>query len=180
MRKVLFLLGHLSDNDVEWLIDNGLRTEVPGGTVLITTDLPLDTLYLLLSGTLEVHLPGGDGKKSVALGAGEIIGEISLLDSRRPTASVAAANDCIVLSLPHEILQEKLREDSDFAARFYHALAVFLAHRIRNTYARLGFDDGREMDEDEDYEDELSPEVLDNLHLAGSRFDHVLRKLLTS
>ena len=57
-------------------------------------------------------------------------------------------------------------------------MAVFLAHRLRNTYQRLGYGKDQPIDEQEQYEDELSPEILDSVHLAGSRFDRVLQRLL--
>ncbi len=177
MRKVLFLLGQLSDSDVEWLIENGLKRNVPAGEMLIERGGHIDMVFILLHGTLQVSgVQLGD--KPILLYSGEIVGEISLLDSRPPTTNVAAASDCIVLALPRDKIFAKLEEDVPFAARFYHALAVFLAHRMRNTYQRLGYGKDQPMDEEEQYEDELSPEVLDNVHLAGTRFDRVLQRLL--
>lgn len=177
MRKVLFLLGQLNDEDVEWLITTGERRTVPPGTVLIEAGGQIDALYLLLHGTLEVSgKQFGDG--AIRLGCGEVVGEISLLDSRPTTATVTAADECIVLAIPRDELQRKLGEAGGFSARLYHALAVFLAHRLRNTYKLLGFGSDERLDEDVDYEDELSAEVLDTVHMAGSRFDRVLRRLL--
>ncbi len=177
MRKVLFLLGQLSDSDVEWLIENGSRQDVPAGETLIERGGAIDMVFILLHGTLEVSgIQLGD--KPILLYSGEVVGEISLLDSRPPTTNVSAASDCIVLALPRDKLLAKLDGDVPFAARFYHAMAVFLAHRLRNTYQRLGYGKDQPIDEQEQYEDELSPEILDSVHLAGSRFDRVLQRLL--
>lgn len=177
MRKILFLLGELSDSDVEWLIDNGTKRQLRAGTTLIERGSNIGMMFILLDGTLEVSgIQLGD--KPILLYSGEVVGEISLLDSRPPTTDVSAATDAVVLALPQDILLEKLDEDVAFAARFYRALAVFLAYRLRNTYQRLGYGKDEPMDEDEQYEDELSPELLDSVHLAGSRFDRVLQRLL--
>jgi hypothetical protein len=35
------------------------------------------------------------------------------------------------------------------------------------------------LDETEEYEDELSPELLDTVHMARVRFDHALQRLMT-
>jgi CRP-like cAMP-binding protein len=177
MRKILFLLGQLSDSDVEWLIQNGSKQRVRAGTMLIERGGGIDMVYILLQGTLEVSgIQLGD--QPILLHSGEVVGEISLLDSRPPTTNVSAATDAIVLALPQDSIQAKLDEDVAFASRFYRALAVFLAHRMRNTYQRLGYGKDQPMDEEEQYEDELSPEILDSVHLAGSRFDRVLQRLL--
>src|SRR5262249_35697376 len=52
VRKVLYLLGHLSDTDVEWMMDAGRTEHVPAGTVLIREGQPVNALYLLLDGAL--------------------------------------------------------------------------------------------------------------------------------
>jgi CRP-like cAMP-binding protein len=177
MRKILFLLGELIDADVEWLIENGSKQHLRSGTMLIERGSGIGMMFILLDGTLEVSgIQLGD--RPILLYSGEVVGEISLLDSRPPTTNVSAATDAVVLALRQDVLREKLAEDVAFASRFYRALAVFLAHRLRNTYQRLGYGKDEPMDEDEQYADELSPEMLDSVHLAGSRFDRVLQRLL--
>ena len=177
MRKVLFLLSQLSDSDLQWMITCGNKQRLPKGTTLIEERRSIDSLYILLDGVLEVS--GSQiGEGAFRLSYGEVVGEVSLLDSRPPTATVTALVDSVVLAIPHEELSQRLGEDAGFAARFYRALAVFLAHRLRNTYQRLGYGKDQPMDEDVEYEDELSPELLGSVHLAGSRFDRALRQLL--
>ncbi|HNV69139.1 MAG TPA: hypothetical protein PKO06_05530, partial [Candidatus Ozemobacteraceae bacterium] len=79
------------------------------------------------------------------------------------------------------ILDKRLKSDSEFAARFYKALALFLADRMRNTIRHLGYgklSDEPARDEDALDLDELDIEVLDNVHLAGARFERILKKLM--
>lgn len=179
MRKILFLLGQLDDADFEWIIAHGNRLQVSTGTTLIQEACPIDSVFILLDGALEVTGSSFVGNP-IRLNSGEIVGEMSMLDSRPPAATVTAVEDSIVLALPRDELLAQLQCDSEFAARFYRALAMFLSHRLRNVYQRLGYGHGKSLDEQVQYEDELSPELLDNLHLAGTRFDRVLQRLLTS
>lgn len=178
MKKVLFLLGQLRDTDIEWMISTGGRRRVPAGEVLIQEGQPIDALFLVLDGALEVS-GTGVGSGTVALGCGEVVGEISFVDSRPPVATVKAATDSVVLAIPREELATRLAHDVDFAARFYRSLAIFLAHRLRNTGKRLGYGKEQPLEQDKDYEDELSSEVLDSLSNAGRQFDRVLQRLLT-
>jgi CRP-like cAMP-binding protein len=113
------------------------------------------------------------------LNTGEVVGEVSLLDSRPPTATITAISKAVLLAVPRDALMTKLNTDSDFASRFYRSLAVFLAHRLRTTYNRFGFGKTQPLDETEEYEDELSPELLDTVHMARVRFDHALQRLMT-
>jgi CRP/FNR family transcriptional regulator, cyclic AMP receptor protein len=179
MRKVLFLLGQLSDSDLDWMIAHGQRQRVAAGTVLIREGRDIDMLYLLLDGVWEVS-GSRLGDKPIRLSCGEIVGEMSLLDSRPPVATVTVAADSIVLAIPRADLKIKTEEDAEFAARFYRSLAIFLVHRLRNTYQRFGYGKGESIDEELDYEDELSPELLDSVHVAAIRFDRALRRLLAS
>lgn len=178
MRKVLYLLGQLSDVDVEWLIAKGKKERIPAGTVLIHEGRPINALYILLDGSLQATGTALGTDKPLRLGCGEVVGEVSFVDSRPPTATVSAETDAVVLAIPRPLLNEHLERSPEFAARFYRALAVFLAHRLRDTGRRLGYGKDQPLKEDEEYEGELGAEVLDNVHLAGSRFDRVLQRLL--
>lgn len=179
MRKVLFILGSLTDSDVEWLVAHGRKREIPAGTILIREGQPVDMLFILLQGQLQVRGTYLQGT-IIRLGPGELVGEISLLDSRPPIATVSAGEPSIVLGIPRADILEHLREDEGFAARFYKALAVLLAQRLRNTGVQLGYGKGKgePLDDDVEYEDELSPELLDSVHMGGARFERVRKRLL--
>jgi len=117
----------------------------------------------------------GDGTEVASLFSGEIVGEIAFVDSRPPSASVTAAQDSQILTVPSHILRAQLSKDTAFAARFYRALAVFLADRLRVTTARFGYGSSPET---EDAADELAEDQIDNLDLAATRFDKMLKRLL--
>jgi hypothetical protein len=55
-----------------------------------------------------------------------------------------------------------------FAARFYRALATFLAYRLRSTTVG-GAATEREHD--------LAVEAMDNIGMAGARFDWIQKRL---
>jgi signal-transduction protein with cAMP-binding, CBS, and nucleotidyltransferase domain len=105
---------------------------------------------------------------------------MSFIDSRPPSATVAADSDTIVLMVKKDILQNKLNQDIPFSARFYKALSVFLADRLRDTVQHLGYSQANGLNSEEELEDELDFGVLDNLSLAGSRFDWMLKTLMSA
>jgi CRP/FNR family transcriptional regulator, cyclic AMP receptor protein len=178
MRKVLFILGQLSDSDMEWMLSAGTKESVASGNILIHEGKAIDFVYIVLDGKLSVSAAALGNKEVAALGSGEIVGEMSFIDARPPSATVKAREDSIVFAIPRSVLASKLEKDVAFAARFYHALAVFLSDRLRSTVSRLGYSDGASLDEEMEYEDELDPSVLDTVHLAGSRFDRMLKRLM--
>jgi CRP/FNR family cyclic AMP-dependent transcriptional regulator len=177
MRKVLFILSELADADVDWMIEAGTKTAVPVGTVLIEEGKPIEVLYVVLDGQLAVTLAALDGKEIARLQSGEILGELSYLDSRPPSATVTAVEPSTLLSGPRARLSAKLEEDAAFAARFYRALGVLLASRLRKSQQRLGYDSDRILDDETEHEDELDPDLLEHVALAGARFDWMLKRL---
>jgi CRP/FNR family cyclic AMP-dependent transcriptional regulator len=175
MRSVLYFLGLLTDGDIDWLAVNGERLQVPPGTVLLEEGGPLSALYLILEGTLEVRVSQPQPRVINTLGPGQIVGEVSFVDARPPSATVAASSPTVVLRLSREVVNARLKSDVGFAARFYQALAVFLADRLRQTLTAARSSGGGSSSP---ATDELSEELLENLSLAGSRYDWVLKRLL--
>ena len=90
---------------------------------------------------------------------------------------MTATEGALLLSIPRPALQGKLDADEAFAARFYHALGVFLAARLRNTVSMLGYSTGAPEGPEPEPGDELDEQLLDDLALAGSRFDWILQRL---
>jgi len=172
MRKALELLGILDDVDIDWMAMNGTVRKIGAETVLIRERTPIDSLYIVLDGKLSVFVGGSNGKHIATLLAGEILGEISFVDSHPPSASVVAMQDSEVFSIPREKLSAKLLKDQGFAARFYRAVATFLADRLYVTVSRYGYGSAQQDDVDQ-----LQESSLDDIDLAAVRFDKLLRRL---
>jgi CRP/FNR family cyclic AMP-dependent transcriptional regulator len=173
MRKALYILGILDDGDASWLATTGKAQSISAGTVIIQQGVPVDSVFILIDGQLQVY----SGSVEIAkLLAGEIVGEISFVDSRPPSASVKATVDSQVLAIPKSALRVKLQKDLGFASRFYLSLATFLADRLRLADARLttGQKGGEEQEEDLD---ELAVDMLENIALASARFDMIVKRL---
>jgi len=174
MRKALYILGILDDSDANWLATTGQARWVTPGTVIIQQGIPVDSVFIVIDGQLQVY----SGSVEIArLSAGEIVGEISFVDSRPPSASVKAAVDSQVLAIPKAALRAKLQKDLKFASRFYLSLATFLADRLRLADARLSKGPKWEDADSQQDLDELPAEMLENTALASVRFDMIIRRL---
>jgi len=172
MRKALYFLGILDDRDVEWMIRNGRKMTVAPGTLLIEQGKATDWLYFVLDGAFVVYtrtIP-----RIAVLKAGEVVGEISFVDSRPPVASVRAEVESKAGAIPRSALTKKLQEDVGFAARFYQSVAVFLADRLRTTTGSLGTE--LQLDETIEDTDELAPHLMAHISMAGLRFAEMQRR----
>ena len=181
MRKVLFLFGQLTDDDVEWMTRTGSKRFLPQGEVLIRQGEPAEAVYILLEGRLGVWLTGKDGQEReiARLNAGEIVGEMSFVDSRPPSATVRGLEGSSVFAVSKAALSAKLAADLGFAARFYRALAIYLATTVRERHRALGYASGGTVAvaEEDDEADELDTTVLDGVSLAGERFERMVKQI---
>jgi CRP/FNR family transcriptional regulator, cyclic AMP receptor protein len=171
MRKSLYFLADLNDSDIDWLLAAGNRREVAAGATLIEEGRPLQSVFLVIDGCFAVRTAALGGGEIARLMSGEMMGEMSFVDPAPPSASVEALEPSFILDIPRRRLTAKLADDQGFAARFYRALSMFLAARLRATNTALA---GRPS---EGSEDEMDSDALDNVAMACVRFDWIQRRL---
>jgi len=179
MKTVLFLLGELDDDDIDWMLATGTRESIPTGTVLIEEGVPINNLFILLEGTLTVSTAATQGREIANLLSGDIVGEMSFIDTRPPSATVSAKGEALVLCISREKLADRLTLDIGFAARFYRALAICLSSRMRLTVNQLQNRD-KPQSGSLNYElpvSELAKDALESVELAKTRLDWLLRRL---
>lgn len=176
MRKVLFILGQLFDEDISWMASVGNRVSVAKDTVIIPEGVPNDYMYIIIEGSCKVTSEKtGD---LAQLQRGEILGEMSFVETSPPLVSAIASEESILLKIPHSAFHERMKESPAFAARMYRAIAVFLSDRLRGTVSRLGYGKLQNGNmNDECQHEEIDLEVLDKMQLAGKRFDQMIKTL---
>jgi CRP-like cAMP-binding protein len=175
MRKVLYLLGQLNDDDVEWMARVGRRQRFDDGAVLIRQGEAVAFLYIVLAGHLSVAYVGTGEVASV--GVGEVFGEMSFVDAMPPSATVSAVSPVAVLALDKRDLQRRIDADAAFGCRFYRALAIFLSDRLRKARERSA---PHHASATGPPSGELDANVLDTLDQAGARFDRLVQALMAN
>jgi CRP-like cAMP-binding protein len=174
MNKALVILSELNDRDIDWMVNHGNREKVTAHTILIHEGQPISALYIVLEGTLSVSVAAVGNQEIGKIGCGEVLGEMSFIDGRLPSATVKAVEDSLVLAIPRQLLTEKLDRDVLFALRFYRAVTKFLSSRLRNTVNRFS---------DESKTSTLTPSFQANSPLENqvepnlSRFDLIMKRL---
>jgi len=109
-----------------------VREVAPDETVIEQGDVRKDC-YLILSGSLRVHLGDPASGEITVLGAGESVGEISVLDGKPASAYVIAAQASRLLVVPEDIFWSLVNVSHDFAQR----LLYLLASRMRDSNVKL-------------------------------------------
>jgi CRP/FNR family transcriptional regulator, cyclic AMP receptor protein len=93
-------------------------------TAIFFQDDRSDSMYVLLSGAVKVFQTSDDGKERVlnTLGAGEIFGELGLLDASGRSASVATLEPSEVLTLTNQDLRALVKASPEVLWKVVEAL----------------------------------------------------------
>jgi CRP/FNR family cyclic AMP-dependent transcriptional regulator len=134
-----FLKGSPLFRDVELAQIEGLSAHwhlriVPNGTVLMSPDQPGDLVYLLVKGSVKIISEGSNGDVVLGLrGAGELLGEISLVDNRGRSATVVTIEPGILLWASRDDLSQAIAS----VPHLMHNLARILSSRLRLATAQI-------------------------------------------
>lgn len=112
------------------------RRRFPTGYNLITVEQPGEIVYVVLSGSVKVHVYQPDGGEVIltVLGAGEVVGEMSLADSLGRSANVCTLEESTLLWMDGAAFRATLREMPEMAYNLVNILSRRL--RIANAHAR--------------------------------------------
>lgn len=175
MRKILYILGHLSDQDIEWMADSGRVRDLADGDILIREAVETTDIFIVLNGVAEVVV--GNAGTIAVLRSGEVVGEMAFVDHAPPSASVRAAGPLQCLAIEKRKLQDRLDHDPGFGYRFFKALAAFLSGRLRDANILIANGGRYEAGSDRADENQLDDSVLDQVSMAGVKFHHMLETL---
>jgi CRP/FNR family cyclic AMP-dependent transcriptional regulator len=131
----VYLAAGLNDADMTWLLSLGRIRRLGVGQRLIAAGRPIDDLFFVLRGSLEVVRE--DGARAATIGEGEVVGEMSFVSEDVPSVSVLAAVHSEILVAPRSAILARFDQEPALAARFYRALAVYLSVRLREATSAL-------------------------------------------
>ncbi|MCE2764681.1 MAG: cyclic nucleotide-binding domain-containing protein [Ilumatobacteraceae bacterium] len=123
LRRVA-LFSSCSTKDLEKIAKAGDEVTLDAGAVIVDQGQTGREAFVIISGSATVKR---NGKKVATLGAGSVVGELSLLDHGPRTATVVADTECTMLV----ISQRQFLAVIDAIPAISHKLLATLAGRIR-------------------------------------------------
>lgn len=175
MKSTLLFFSELNNSDLDWFVQKGKREIIPLNRLLIREGQIGDALYIVVSGSFSVVIESQDRKELAKIYQGEIVGEVSFIDTRPPLASVRSLEESVVLSIPRVQLLSKLQQDTGFSSRFYRAICLCLSDRMRGTVSRLGY--GYDVDTLNPHS-EFGQSMISNLELAEAKFNWLIKNVV--
>lgn len=123
------LFEGLPESDLNWIAARAHRRLFTSGTNIITAEQPGEAVYVILHGTVKIHIEQADGRDVVLsiIGSGDTLGEMSLLDSAGRSASAITLEDSLLLWMDKAAFQKILADFPPVA----HNLVRILSARVR-------------------------------------------------
>lgn len=97
---------------IKQLATVGTAVNIPQGWSIIMETTPADSAYIVLSGTVEIRKAG---TTIAELGAGDVFGEIALVNHSLRNASAVAASQIRALRLGEDAFTSLLEHDRGFS-----------------------------------------------------------------
>ena len=203
LQDIPLLFGELSDSDVDWIVRYSRVEEIAADTILIRENRPVETLYLLLRGTVSVAFNENSsssfasvfsmlenleeseespGYEIAQLTRGEITGEMALIDTRLSAYSFKALENLQVLAIDKQQLSIELQQNPAMGTRFLRAIAMLISAKMQALIGCIGYGEStyrmeKSLSKNDRYADEIDVNMMDDLSLGGARFDWMLRRL---
>ncbi len=132
------ILAELTDSDLSKLAALGEMRVLSKGDAIVREGVETPDLFLVLEGSLSVTV-GSPPTHLATLYPGEIVGEMSFVDSRASSAIVKAEEASHVLAISRSRLEQLLSEDTAMGARFFRGIARLVVRRLRTTIRHLSY-----------------------------------------
>jgi len=119
--------GVLPD-DIQDLLQDCDRRDLAAGELLLSPGEKNEHVFVVLSGSLNVHVGSVSTPALATMEAGACVGEMSIIEDRDPSAFVVGAEDAHLLVIHQTILWSMVNASHEFAKN----LLVVLSERVRS------------------------------------------------
>lgn len=124
----LELFKGVSPDDVQDLLQHCERRDLAAGELLLSPGAKNEYVFIVLSGSLNIHVGSPDTPVLVTMDVGACVGEMSIIEDCDPSAFVIGAEDSHLLVIHQTVLWDMVDASHDFAKN----LLVVLSERVRS------------------------------------------------
>lgn len=133
------LLRRLPPEEAHAVLPHVHEARFKAGEVIFSEGDPGDKLYLIESGSVEVHRAGSEGEKIATLAAGDSFGEMALISGEPRNASVKALSDVSALTISKDDFARLL----ETSPRLKQEVSRLFLQRIEQRYQGSAADEAR-------------------------------------
>ena len=124
----LELFRGVRPDDVQELLQNCDRRDLGKGELLLSPGEKNEHVFIVLSGSLNVHVGSPDAPVLATMDVGACVGEMSIIEDRDPSAFVIGAESTHLLLIHQSVLWDMVNASHEFAKN----LLIVLSERVRS------------------------------------------------
>jgi len=124
----LELFNGVLPDDIQELLQSCDRRDLDAGELLLSPGEKNEHVFIVLSGSLDVHVGSVSTPSLARMEAGECVGEMSIIEDRDPSAYVIGAEDSHLLVIHQTVLWDMVNASHEFAKN----LLIVLSERVRS------------------------------------------------
>jgi len=124
----LELFHGVDPDDVQDALQRCDRRDIAAAELLLSPGTRNENVFVVLSGSLKVHVGSVDTPPLATMEAGACVGEMSIIEDRDPSAFVVAAAPTHLLVIHQTVLWEMVHASHEFAKN----LLIVLSERVRS------------------------------------------------
>jgi diguanylate cyclase (GGDEF)-like protein len=158
-------------DDVQDLLQRCDRCDIAVGEQLLSPGEKNEHVYIVLSGSLSVHVGSVDTPVLATINPGECVGEMSIIEDRDPSAFVLGAEATHLLEIHRSVLWEMVNASHDFSKN----LLIVLSERVRS-HNRVIADSFGELRKFERHANTDALTGLSNRHAMNDEFSRELNR----
>ena len=130
-----FLLRHVPENALDRLVESAQTSRFSGGDTIFRKGDNANSMMVIVSGEVKFSSPAtqGDNVTFARMTAGDVFGEIALIDGYERSADAEAVEDTEILEVDREAFLPILQENADLCIN----LLKIVCNRIRHTNSLL-------------------------------------------
>ncbi len=128
------LFKGMASKEIEYLSSIFTATQVPRGKTVFIENMPGESLYLIQQGTVQISemLAEIDEQELITLGAGDIFGEMAVIDGENRLATARIVDDATLYSLNRKKFTRLTSEKPRLGQQLTLNIVRIFSTKIRN------------------------------------------------
>ena len=128
------LFNGMAVKEIEYLSSIFTPNQIPEGRTVFIENMPGESLYLVKQGTVQISqmLAEVDEQDMIALGAGDVFGEMAVIDGGNRSATARIVKNAVLYSLNRKTFNTLVSENPRLGLQLTLNISRIFSERIRN------------------------------------------------
>ncbi|HTA17268.1 MAG TPA: cyclic nucleotide-binding domain-containing protein [bacterium] len=136
--KKIPLFAELTENEIYQVMKLSFEKKYPKDSTLFVEGMSGEVLYIIKQGSVDIIKKTDKGEVVLStLHDGEFLGELSLIDDSKRSATARVAEDSMLVVITRKCFQDMLKGDPHITSKLLLHILRVTAGRLRATDKRL-------------------------------------------